>query len=110
MTELVWKAGSQSSLSPQLSSTYGPIFTVWLGLKPVVVLCGYEAVKDALVGHSEEFGGRPQIPLLMQLNKDYGECLDLSWMSRGEQMAVPKSREGHSTQDLQHPFPALQDP
>lgn len=35
---------------PQLSSTYGPIFTVWLGLKPVVVLCGYEAVKDALVG------------------------------------------------------------
>lgn len=63
---------------PQLSSTYGPIFTVWLGLKPVVVLCGYEAVKDALVGHSEEFGGRPEIPLLMQLSKDYGECLDLS--------------------------------
>uniref|UniRef100_A0A674GIU0 Uncharacterized protein n=1 Tax=Taeniopygia guttata TaxID=59729 RepID=A0A674GIU0_TAEGU len=56
----------------KLSSTYGPIFTVWLGLKPVVVLCGYKAVKDALVGHSEEFGGRPQIPLLMQLSKDYG--------------------------------------
>lgn len=78
MNELVWERGSQSCLSPQLSSTYGPIFTVWLGLKPVVVLCGYEAVKDALVGHSEEFGGRPQIPLLMQLSKDYGECLDLS--------------------------------
>ncbi|NXE85078.1 CP2BJ protein, partial [Cochlearius cochlearius] len=56
----------------QLSSTYGSIFTVWLGLKPVVVLCGYEAVKDALVGHSEEFGGRPKIPLLMELSKDYG--------------------------------------
>ncbi|XP_063208097.1 cytochrome P450 2C5-like [Chroicocephalus ridibundus] len=56
----------------KLSSTYGPIFTVWLGLKPVVVLCGYEAVKDALLGHSEEFGGRPEIPLLVQLSKDYG--------------------------------------
>ncbi|NWW49487.1 CP2C1 protein, partial [Pedionomus torquatus] len=56
----------------QLSSRYGPIFTVWLGLKPVVVLCGYEVVKDALVGHSEEFGGRPEIPLLVQLSKDYG--------------------------------------
>ncbi|XP_063265416.1 cytochrome P450 2C5-like [Prinia subflava] len=56
----------------KLSSTYGPIFTVWLGLKPVVVLCGYEAVKDALVGHSEEFGGRPEIPLLIHLSKDYG--------------------------------------
>ncbi|XP_050764240.1 cytochrome P450 2C5-like [Gymnogyps californianus] len=56
----------------KLSSTYGPIFTVWLGLKPVVVLCGYEVVKDALLGHSEEFGGRPEIPLLVQLSKDYG--------------------------------------
>ncbi|KFV48285.1 Cytochrome P450 2C1, partial [Gavia stellata] len=56
----------------KLSSTYGPIFTVWLGLKPVVVLCGYEVVKDALLGHSEEFGGRPEIPLLLQLSKDYG--------------------------------------
>ncbi|XP_005236275.1 cytochrome P450 2C5-like isoform X1 [Falco biarmicus] len=56
----------------KLSSTYGPIFTVWLGLKPVVVLCGYETVKDALLGHAEEFGGRPEIPLLRQLSKDYG--------------------------------------
>ncbi|XP_054026911.1 cytochrome P450 2C5-like [Dryobates pubescens] len=56
----------------KLSSTYGSIFTVWLGLTPVVVLCGYEAVKDALVGCSEEFGGRPQIPLLLKLSKDYG--------------------------------------
>ncbi|NWX04267.1 CP2BJ protein, partial [Caloenas nicobarica] len=56
----------------QLSSTYGPIFTIWPGLKPAVVLCGYEVVKDALLGHSEEFGGRPEIPLLMQLSKNYG--------------------------------------
>nr|XP_009933374.1 PREDICTED: cytochrome P450 2C5-like [Opisthocomus hoazin] len=43
-----------------------------LGVKPAVVLCGYEVVKDALLGHYEEFGGRPEIPLLMQLSKDYG--------------------------------------
>ncbi|KAM9638555.1 cytochrome P450 2C5-like [Morphnus guianensis] len=60
----------------KLSSRYGPIFTVWLGLKPVVVLCGYEVVTDALLGHYEEFGGRPEIPLLVQLSKDYGRCLD----------------------------------
>ncbi|OPJ76346.1 cytochrome P450 2C5 [Patagioenas fasciata monilis] len=56
----------------KLSSTYGPVFTIWLGLKPAVVLCGYEVVKDALLGHSEEFGGRPEIPLLVQLTKNYG--------------------------------------
>ncbi|XP_040436235.1 cytochrome P450 2C5-like isoform X2 [Falco naumanni] len=60
----------------KLSSTYGPIFTVWLGLKPVVVLCGYETVKDALLGHAEEFGGRPEIPLLRQLSKDYGNAFE----------------------------------
>ncbi|NXI47010.1 CP2C1 protein, partial [Galbula dea] len=56
----------------KLNNTYGSVFTIWLGLTPVVVLCGYEAVKEALVGQSEEFGGRPRIPLLIQLSKDYG--------------------------------------
>ncbi|NXI62331.1 CP2C5 protein, partial [Anseranas semipalmata] len=56
----------------QLSSRYGPVFTLWLGRTPVVVLCGYEAVKDALLGHAEEFGGRPEIPLLARLSNDYG--------------------------------------
>uniref|UniRef100_A0A8C3IXE4 Cytochrome P450 n=1 Tax=Chrysemys picta bellii TaxID=8478 RepID=A0A8C3IXE4_CHRPI len=42
----------------KLYKKYGPVFTVWLGPKPAVVLCGYEAVRDALVGHAEEFGGR----------------------------------------------------
>uniref|UniRef100_A0A8B9QLE9 Cytochrome P450 n=1 Tax=Apteryx owenii TaxID=8824 RepID=A0A8B9QLE9_APTOW len=56
----------------KLKEKYGPVFTVWLGLKPAVVLCGYEVVKDALLGHSEEFGGRPEIPLQVQVSKDYG--------------------------------------
>ncbi|XP_075297021.1 cytochrome P450 2C5 isoform X2 [Opisthocomus hoazin] len=66
----------------KLSSTYGPVFTVWLGLKPAVVLCGYEVVKDALLGHYEEFGGRPEIPLLMQLSKDYGNAFEPMTMFR----------------------------
>lgn len=35
-----------------------------------MVLCGYEVVKDALLGHSEEFGGRLEILLLVQMSKD----------------------------------------
>ncbi|XP_069500381.1 cytochrome P450 2C20-like isoform X2 [Ambystoma mexicanum] len=42
----------------QLSKEYGPVFTVWMGTSPVVVLCGYDMVKDALVNHGEEFSGR----------------------------------------------------
>ncbi|KAJ1108882.1 hypothetical protein NDU88_006252 [Pleurodeles waltl] len=42
----------------QLSEKYGPVVTVWMGSEPVVLLCGYDTVKDALVNHAEEFGGR----------------------------------------------------
>ncbi|XP_026580323.1 cytochrome P450 2C8-like, partial [Pseudonaja textilis] len=41
---------------------YGPLFTVWNGSRPFVALCGYKVVKEALVDHSEEFGGRTQRP------------------------------------------------
>ncbi|XP_040386623.1 cytochrome P450 2C16-like [Cygnus olor] len=56
----------------KLSRRYGPVFTVWLGRTPAVVLCGYGVVKDALLGHAEEFGGRPEIPLMAHLSNDYG--------------------------------------
>ncbi|XP_070592860.1 cytochrome P450 2H2-like [Erythrolamprus reginae] len=56
----------------KLSKKYGPVFTIWVGPKPIVVICGYEAVKNALVTHNEEFGGRPAIPILDQITKGNG--------------------------------------
>uniref|UniRef100_A0A8C6YIT0 Uncharacterized protein n=1 Tax=Naja naja TaxID=35670 RepID=A0A8C6YIT0_NAJNA len=58
---------------PKLAKKYGPVFTIWLGPKPLVVVCGYEAVKDALITHSEEFGGRSPIPILDEISKGYGK-------------------------------------
>ncbi|KAM6474003.1 cytochrome P450 2C5-like [Liasis olivaceus] len=55
-----------------LTEKYGPIFTVWMGPKPLVVLCGYEVVKDALVDHAEEFGGRPDVPFDERVTKAQG--------------------------------------
>ncbi|XP_068191951.1 cytochrome P450 2K1-like isoform X1 [Antennarius striatus] len=55
-----------------LSKTYGSVFTVYFGLKKVVVLAGYQTVKQALVGHAEEFGERDITPLFHDLNKGYG--------------------------------------
>nr|XP_044609669.1 cytochrome P450 2C42-like isoform X1 [Equus asinus] len=56
----------------KLSKLYGPVFTVYLGLKPTVVLHGYEAVKEALIDLGEEFSGRGSVPLLERSNKGYG--------------------------------------
>lgn len=56
----------------QMAKTHGNIFTVWLGQKPVVVLNGYQAVREALIGRSEEVSGRPTTPLFEELSQGKG--------------------------------------
>ncbi|XP_062959118.1 cytochrome P450 2C9-like isoform X2 [Cynocephalus volans] len=54
------------------SKVYGPVFTVHFGMKPVVVLYGYEAVKEALIDMGEEFSGRGSSPVVERTNKGHG--------------------------------------
>ncbi|XP_042545317.1 cytochrome P450 2C19-like [Dipodomys spectabilis] len=54
------------------SKVYGPVFTLNLGMKPTVVLHGYEAVKEALIDHGEEFSGRGRLPLAEKANRGLG--------------------------------------
>uniref|UniRef100_A0A452HJW0 Uncharacterized protein n=1 Tax=Gopherus agassizii TaxID=38772 RepID=A0A452HJW0_9SAUR len=55
-----------------LQEKYGPVFSVLLGPRRVVVLCGHEAVKEALVDHAEEFSGRGGMPTLDRIFHGYG--------------------------------------
>ncbi|XP_039220609.1 cytochrome P450 2C5-like [Crotalus tigris] len=65
----------------KLTVKYGPIFTVWNGSKPMVALCSYEVVKDALIDHSEEFGGRTEMPAHKRLfyNKGLTSTIEKKW-------------------------------
>lgn len=56
----------------QLSKVYGPVFTLYLGGKPTVVLHGYEAVKEALVDLGEEFSGRGNLPIFEKVGETLG--------------------------------------
>ncbi|KAG8445787.1 hypothetical protein GDO86_010538, partial [Hymenochirus boettgeri] len=56
----------------ELSKKYGSIFTIHTGTQKVVVLCGYETVKDALVNYAEEFSERPEIPIFHDITRGYG--------------------------------------
>ncbi|XP_031141015.1 cytochrome P450 2F3-like isoform X1 [Sander lucioperca] len=56
----------------KLSESYGPVMTVYLGRQRVVVLVGYDAVKEALVDQADDFTGRAPVPLLMKATKGYG--------------------------------------
>ncbi|CAI9592765.1 unnamed protein product [Staurois parvus] len=64
-------------MSPQkdfmkLSKKYGPVFSIQLGLEKLVVLCGYDTIKDALINHSEEFYERPDGPLFAKTTNGNG--------------------------------------
>ncbi|XP_077345102.1 cytochrome P450 2A4-like [Lithobates pipiens] len=57
---------------PKLTKQYGPIFTIWFGSKPVVALCGYAVIKEALINYSYQFGARGSIPVSERMAKGYG--------------------------------------
>ncbi|XP_076690244.1 cytochrome P450 2C18-like isoform X2 [Callospermophilus lateralis] len=58
-----------------LSKAYGPVFTVYFGTRPTVVLHGYEAVKEALIDHGEVFSGRGSFPMIERVTKGLGILL-----------------------------------
>ncbi|XP_031750767.1 cytochrome P450 2C20-like [Xenopus tropicalis] len=65
---------------PQLQKKYGDLFTIWLLGDPVVVLCGYDVVRDALINHAEEFSGRPVQPLADKHSQGYNfESSNTHW-------------------------------
>ncbi|KAG8445803.1 hypothetical protein GDO86_010550 [Hymenochirus boettgeri] len=59
----------------ELSKIYGPVFSIQLGPKRIVVLAGYKTVKDALVNHADEFGARAQMPIFNKTDEGYGLIL-----------------------------------
>nr|XP_042716997.1 cytochrome P450 2F3-like [Chrysemys picta bellii] len=52
-----------------LSERYGPVYTLHLGPQRMVVLCGYQVVKEALVDQAEAFSGRGDLPVLFRLTQ-----------------------------------------
>ncbi|XP_062944511.1 cytochrome P450 2W1 [Cynocephalus volans] len=56
----------------QLSEQYGPVFTVHLGRQKTVVLTGYEAVREALVGTRQELANRPPIAIFQLIQQGGG--------------------------------------
>ncbi|XP_040204205.1 cytochrome P450 2C31-like isoform X3 [Rana temporaria] len=57
----------------ELAEKYGSVFSLQLGTQKMVVLHGYETVKDALLNHAEEFSGRPHVPVFQDIAKEHGE-------------------------------------
>ncbi|KAM3911023.1 cytochrome P450 2G1-like [Leptodactylus fuscus] len=66
------KNGQMAKTLMELGKKYGSVYTFYFGLHPVVVFCGYEAVKEALVDHGEDFIGRGRQPTVDRVFQGYG--------------------------------------
>ncbi|KAM9316381.1 uncharacterized protein PAF06_007392 [Gastrophryne carolinensis] len=56
----------------KLSKRYGTVFSVQIGMRKMVILCGYDTIKDALLNHAEALSDRPITPLVYNILKNYG--------------------------------------
>uniref|UniRef100_A0A4W5L304 unspecific monooxygenase n=1 Tax=Hucho hucho TaxID=62062 RepID=A0A4W5L304_9TELE len=56
----------------EMKDKFGPVFSIQMGLRKIVVLCGYEMVKEALVTQADQFAERPDIPLFKQITRGNG--------------------------------------
>ncbi|KAM6222122.1 cytochrome P450 2B11-like [Rhynchocyon petersi] len=56
----------------RLRDKYGDVFTLHLGPRPVVMLCGTEAIREALVDQAEVFSGRGKIAVIESTFQGYG--------------------------------------
>ncbi|XP_077187146.1 cytochrome P450 2K4-like isoform X2 [Paroedura picta] len=59
-------------VEPELSKQYGPVFTLQFGSQKMVVLTGYETVKEALVNQAEAFAERPFVPIFDDILEGHG--------------------------------------
>uniref|UniRef100_A0A803J3I8 Uncharacterized protein n=1 Tax=Xenopus tropicalis TaxID=8364 RepID=A0A803J3I8_XENTR len=66
------KKGKMVNSLMKLWEQYGAVYTLYFGTKRIIVLCGYDAVKEALVNQAEDFGARGKISTLDPVTQDYG--------------------------------------
>ncbi|XP_077314740.1 cytochrome P450 2F3-like [Lithobates pipiens] len=56
----------------QLGEKYGGVYTIYFGRNPTVVLYGYDALKEALLGQAEDFSGRAVLPVFARIARRKG--------------------------------------
>lgn len=74
---LLMKTGKPTEVFRRLRRQYGDVFSVQLGGRLVVVINGYENIRDAFVKRADDFSDRPETYVIVELSKEKGrfKCL-----------------------------------
>ncbi|XP_053328544.1 cytochrome P450 2H1-like isoform X2 [Spea bombifrons] len=59
----------------QMAEKYGSVYTLYFGSRPVVVLSGYQTIKEALIDQADNFSGRGQLPTVDRVFQGDGVVL-----------------------------------
>ncbi|MEE6521193.1 hypothetical protein FKM82_019287, partial [Ascaphus truei] len=65
------KRGRMVKSLMDLSEKYGSVYTFYFGSRPVIILCGYQTLKEALIDQGDEFSGRGRLPTLDRIFQGY---------------------------------------
>ncbi|KAI4884375.1 hypothetical protein NFI96_000285 [Prochilodus magdalenae] len=68
-------SGSKDHVIELLAECYGPVYSLYIGGRPAVVLTGLKAIKEALVTKAADFSGRPQNLLISHMTEGKGIVL-----------------------------------
>uniref|UniRef100_A0A3B4FB27 Uncharacterized protein n=1 Tax=Pundamilia nyererei TaxID=303518 RepID=A0A3B4FB27_9CICH len=52
--------------------SYGDVYSIYIGLKPAVIINGMKAIKEAIVTKATDFAGRPQDLFVSDITKRKG--------------------------------------
>ncbi|XP_074075223.1 cytochrome P450 2B6-like [Macrotis lagotis] len=56
----------------EFQDKYGDVFTVYMGTRPAIIICGPEAVKEAVVDNAKVFSGRGVLAIADSIFQGYG--------------------------------------
>ncbi|XP_066475253.1 cytochrome P450 2J4-like [Tiliqua scincoides] len=59
----------------EVAKSYGDIYTLWFGWNPVIILNGFQAVKEGLTTNPEAVAGRPLTPIFRAMANNKGLLL-----------------------------------
>uniref|UniRef100_A0A3B5MBA8 Cytochrome P450, family 2, subfamily X, polypeptide 9 n=1 Tax=Xiphophorus couchianus TaxID=32473 RepID=A0A3B5MBA8_9TELE len=73
----LWNLNMKNPLKDfeRLRQSYGNVYSLFLGLKPAVVISEFKAMKEAMVIKAADFAGRPQNILITNLTNNKGVIL-----------------------------------
>ncbi|TRY57094.1 hypothetical protein DNTS_023975, partial [Danionella cerebrum] len=88
----------------KLSEVYGNVFSLRVGTEKMVIVSGYEMVKEALVTQNDSFVDRPKIPLFHKVFKGMGLALNngYPWRTHRRFAASHLRTFGEAKKTLEH--------